>query len=104
MVVHLLLLVRDVDCNEISVLDVAHFDLLLLECVPCLVLAVVESTIDFLAATFDFLAYTIISALGLAEFGVLAVSFLLEFCCVVAVKFTKLFGPGRKRLQRISEL
>jgi hypothetical protein len=66
MVIHLLLLVRDVDCDEVGVFDVAHFDLLLLKSVPCLVLAVIESTINFLAATLDFLAYAVIFALGLA--------------------------------------
>ena len=65
-VIHLLLLIRDVDCDKVGVLDVAHFDLLLLESISCLVLAVIESTVDFLAAALDFLTYTIIFALGLA--------------------------------------
>ena len=62
MIVHFLLLVRDVDGDEIGILDVTHFDLLLLEGVPCLVLAMVKSSIYLLATTLYLLAHTVVFA------------------------------------------
>ena len=66
MVVHFLLLVRNVDGDEVGIFDIAHFDLLLLERIPCLVLAMVKSSVDLLAAALYFLAYAIVFAFYLA--------------------------------------
>lgn len=66
MVVHFLLLICDVDGNEVGVLDVAHLDLVLLKCVSCLALAMVESPIKLLATVFYFLAHAVVFALRLA--------------------------------------
>lgn len=65
-VVHLLLFVRNIDGNQVGVLDVAHLDLLLFESVPCLVLAMIKSTVKLLAAALDLLAHTVIFTLCLA--------------------------------------
>lgn len=66
MVVHVLLLVRDVDGDQVCVLDVTHLDLVLLECISRLVLAMVKSAVDLLAAVLDLLTHTVVFALCLA--------------------------------------
>jgi hypothetical protein len=59
----------------------------LLESIPRLILAMVKSTIDFLSAVLDLLAYTVVLALGLAQFRVLAIALLLQLGSVVASAF-----------------
>jgi hypothetical protein len=119
MVVHLLLLVGDIDTDDISVLpesvtegktcqtayfDVAHLDLLLLKGIARLALAVVECAIDFLAPALHLLADAVVFALLLAQLAILAVALLLQLRSIVSVEFAQLLCPRAEYLQGVGEL
>lgn len=104
MVVHVLLLVRDVDGDQVCVLDVTHLDLVLLECISRLVLAMVKSAVDLLAAVLDLLTHTVVFALCLAQLGELSIPLLFELRSVVAMELAELFSPCCQRLQGIGKL
>jgi hypothetical protein len=84
--------------------DVSHLNLLLLESVPRLALAMIKCAVTFLAAIFHFLAHAVVFALLLAKFGVLAIAFLFQLGSIVTMQFPQFFVSSRERLQWIGEL
>lgn len=104
MVVHFLLLVRNIDGDEVGVLDVAHLDLVLFKSVSCLVFSMIESTVKLLTAVLNLLTYTVVFALRFAQICVLAIPFFLELRCIVSMQLAQVFVSTRERLQRIGEL
>jgi hypothetical protein len=118
-IVHLLLLVGYIYANKIGILsksvterkctqtaylDVAHLDLLLLEGIARLALAMVECAIDLLTPALYLLADAVVFALLFPQLAILVVALLLQLSGIVSVEFAQLLGPRAKYLQGVGEL
>jgi hypothetical protein len=103
-IVHLLLLVGDIYTDDIRVLDIPHLDLLLLEGIARLALAVVKCAIDLLTPALHLLADAVVFALLFAQLAILVVPLLLQLGREVSVKFAQLFCPRAEDLQGVGEL
>jgi len=119
-VVHLLLLIGDVNIDKIGVLrrsvsykrgewdrtylGVAHFYLLLLKGISGFGFAVIEGAVYLFAPTLHLLADAIVLSLLFAQLGILAVAFLLQLGSVVCVELTKVFVSRAKGLEGVCQL
>jgi hypothetical protein len=75
-VVHLLLLIGGSDSDEIRVLHVIHLQYLLLICILCLALRVVECAFGLLPLILNFLASCIVLRFRLSQVAVCGITLL----------------------------
>lgn len=104
MVIPLLLLVRNIDCDQVCVLHVSHLGLLLLESRLRLLLAMIKTALRLLPLVLDLLADTVIFAFDLLQVPIAAISFLLQLGRVICVGLAQVLVLGRQMLQWFGDL
>lgn len=102
MIVHFLLLIRDVDGDEVGVFGIVHFDHLLL--VRVLGLGPVVAGLGLFAPSLELLACSVVLALDLAQVFVGGVALGGEVIGIVGMAFSQLFESRAVVFERFSDL